>query len=393
VTRDVWQGTDADTAASVRTSGRPMVPAFDLLRAVACLGVVATHAITIALNEFGDISAGPVGVLRATQMLLMFSTPTFVFLSAAIVGHAYQQPPRGFLLRRLRFVAVPFLTMSVMYAVYYALKDLLRSGDSGWFVSEVVSSSLRNLAGGIHLWFIIPILQFYLLYAVFGRRLSRLPAGALGVALALNVAYLGYVNLAPPATDAYAQFIGKPWYGLLFPAWCFYFVVGLSVGARYADWAATLNRRLGPTVLIWCACGALLLASFFSGWLPLVASRRVDVLFYTCSVVALMVAVGARLSRTPGVLWQISRCAFGIYILHPLSLNLVWPWLAQHGDLPLLVRVIVLWLGGVAIAWLAVWLVSRVPAGSLLVGRVRGDRGDRVATGIPARRAAAGTAG
>jgi hypothetical protein len=42
------------------------------------------------------------------------------------------------------------------------------------------------------------------------------------------------------------------------------------------------------------------------------------------------------------------------------------------------------------IAWLAVWLVSRLPVGSLLVGRVRGDR---VMTGMPATRPVSGLAG
>jgi membrane-bound acyltransferase YfiQ involved in biofilm formation len=370
---------------------RPFLPAFDVIRAVACLGVVAIHAITIGLGDPGQASAQTLEFLRALQMLLMFSTPTFVFLSAAVVGHAYQRPPRGFLLRRIRFVVVPFITMSIVYALYYALKNLWRSGDLAGFASEAVSSSVRNLAGGNHLWFIIPIVQFYVLYALVGRRVSRVPVGwAIGLALALSVVYLGYFNLAPRATDAYAQMIRKPWYGLLFPAWCAYFVIGLHAGAKYTAWAAGVARWLPATLLLWGGSGTVLLALHFSGRLSLVWSARLDVLFYTCSVIAVMVAVGARLTRTPGLLWQISRCAFGIYILHPLCLNLVWPWLVAYADLPLLVRLAVLWLGAVAIAWLAVRILSQLPGGSMLVGQVRADR---VVAHVPARGVTSGLAG
>jgi surface polysaccharide O-acyltransferase-like enzyme len=74
-----------------------------------------------------------------------------------------------------------------------------------------------------------------------------------------------------------------------------------------------------------------------------------------------------RLRRTPWLVEQVSRHSFGIYLLHMLVLGQLHAWtLEPLGAAALPVNVV----AAVVLSGLVVAVVSRLPLGSYVVGRV-----------------------
>jgi membrane-bound acyltransferase YfiQ involved in biofilm formation len=299
---------------------QPAVGEFHLLRSVACMGVVVIHVISMLLRAPGSTPEWSLQFLGGLQMLLMFSTPTFVFLSAAIVGYAYDGAPKGFLRKRVLFVAVPFISIGVAFALFNAVLAFRHHADPGFFWTHFLRDTTRNLTGGAHTWFILPIFQFYVLYALFGRWLGRAsPRTVIGAAVLINVAYLGFFNFLATPRD-WTTLIHRHSYSLVFPAWTAYFAVGFYVG-RYYDQVLNGLRTIVPLVgITGVAAATFMIWMHSSGALSDVSSRRLDMIPYTVCVIGLFVYAGARLQRIPQVIVRVSQLSFGVYLVHPFVL-------------------------------------------------------------------------
>ena len=351
---------------------RPPVRELVVLRGMACLGVVLIHALSTTLVRAQPQSRFA-NALSVLQMLLMFCTPVFVFLSAAVVGYAYDAPPPGFLRRRVRYVLVPFVVMGAIYGAVTTLTYLHVYDTSAAAASALLQFTIRNLAGGNHLWFIIPIFQFYILYTVCGRWLTDAPPRVvLPSALLLNAAYLALFNLArvDDAGQAALGTVGsRHVWSLLFPGWLFYFAYGHWLGRSwYKHGVGRLPRLAWHGVVAALAAGTMLYLHF-GGVLAVRSSQRVDVLLYTAAMMPLLLWVAGRVRWGTGVLVTISRFSFGIYILHPFFIDVARRVLRTVPAVELRLNPLLLWVFATGGALATAWLLSRVPAGSLLVGR------------------------
>lgn len=371
VTRASISGREIEALAGSVALRPPHVPEFHWLRSIACLGVVVIHTLTIA-RGYPDWEGAFLG-FGVVQILLMFSTPTFVFLSAAQVGYSYARPPPDFLRKRIRYILVPYIVVNIAYGAFEALIRWRRHVDGSVFLSDWLGFSTRYLIGGSHLWFIIPIFQFYLIYAVLGRWLpSRRWGPILAVALAVNLAYLATFNFSAPLTGGYATLVGRHWFSFFVPAWIFYFAAGLWVGRSYDRFKLVVERNLPSILAGLVLAGAAVLFLHHTGILSDVSSRRADMLIYGSLVMAALLYAGSRLERIPRVLVEVSRRSFGMYLLHPFFLALPARGLdATLQSLPPLVGFLGLASFGIAASFSATGVLARAPGGSLVVGRVR----------------------
>ncbi len=120
------------------------------LRVIACLSVVLTHAVSRVITDFslsGDIRVG----YRTLQMLLLYGTPMFVLISTIVMTHAYQDKiPKGFLIKRVKYIFIPYIVMSLFYAgdKYYRFN---------WSLADLVTEFGYNLIGQWHGYFVLII--------------------------------------------------------------------------------------------------------------------------------------------------------------------------------------------------------------------------------------------
>ena len=171
----------------------PYIPAFDGLRALAAILVVAFHA------KLGVAHAGFLGV------------DLFFVLSGFLITSILRAPDRGvdyagFVIRRLERLYPAFLVFLVVFAIALSVM-----GGSGMILSEVipaafyVSNYTRLLTGEPdilrHTWSLAVEFQFYLIWPLCVVLLGRLSAGR-----AFGMVLLGYLVLTMWRVMVYGDF-------------------------------------------------------------------------------------------------------------------------------------------------------------------------------------------
>src|SRR6201996_5781608 len=132
----------------------------DAMRPVKQLGVVSTHS----LQWFAPAASIGVGAGLTLTHVTRFA---FMFISAAMLVYAYPVVGRGgwrtFWRRRLLSVALPYVTWTV---IYFAL-GIVQAGQAGSIVGDAGRLGSLLLTGYDQLYFLVVLMQFYLLYPVF----------------------------------------------------------------------------------------------------------------------------------------------------------------------------------------------------------------------------------
>ncbi|HWG12953.1 MAG TPA: acyltransferase [Streptosporangiaceae bacterium] len=173
---------------------RPRLVHVDAMRPIKQLGVVSTHS----LQNFAPQASLGVG---ASLMLTHVTRFAFMFISAAMLVYAYPAVARGgwrtFWRRRLLAVVLPYATWTV---IYFALG--LAQGGVGSPAHDVGHFFWLLLSGYDQLYFLVVLLQFYLMYPVFLWLLQRTQEHhwrLLSVSLATEAVlfWLEHENLVP----------------------------------------------------------------------------------------------------------------------------------------------------------------------------------------------------
>lgn len=162
---------------------RPRLTHVDAMRPVKQLGVVTTHS----LQSFAPAASVGVG---AGLMITHVTRFAFMFISAAMLVYAYPAVARGgwrtFWRRRLLAVVLPYATWTV---VYFAM-GLAQAGGIGNIADDAGHLGWLLLTGYDQLYFLVVLLQFYLIYPAFLwliRRTERHHWRLLGVSLAVEL--------------------------------------------------------------------------------------------------------------------------------------------------------------------------------------------------------------
>lgn len=334
-----------------------IVPEVIVMRALASLAVVLMHAIGMVVQYDSILLPGERQALDSARILLLFSTPTFAFMSAFLIGFSKRKQSFGQVLsKRIQYLLLPFLVFAVVYAAW---------GSYNWQF-PFAARLLQNLRGGYHGYFVLVVMQFYLVHALIGRLLGRLPplVGVVAAGL-LNTGYLMALNLGWVKLPSY----GFNWYHL-FPAWAFYYVLGFYAGRNRAAFQAALRKRWVWGVGLLAGSAGLLLHLTRSGILPDLTSQRFDLLPYVLGVVWVFFPLFGLIRRVPPLLNIVSRTSFGIYLLHWLFLELFWRVARNYLDQPKLIPILALF-GASVICSIAVTLIlNRWRWGAHLVGKL-----------------------
>ena len=184
-------------------AGRPRLDQVDAMRPIKQAGVVATHVLIYFAPAWGNETS------NAALNLLHACRETFFFVSACMLTYAYTDLRRDglgrFYWRRFVAVGIPYLCWDVIYWLW-------GMRGSGYPSASVAFSYLvRLLATGYYqLYFLLVIMQFYLLYPLVLALLKRtrghhglVIAAAAAAQLAICIAT--HWHLLPAFWVTYAQ--------------------------------------------------------------------------------------------------------------------------------------------------------------------------------------------
>ncbi|OES44964.1 acyltransferase family protein [Domibacillus iocasae] len=333
-----------------------------LIRAIACLCVVLIHALTVVVWNFPPASEQTRSMMMSGQLLLMFATPIFVFISEFVLSYNYKTSvPKGFFGKRIRFIFIPFVVMALFYAFLTASSD---------GIGAVWERTVENLfLARYHGYFILIIFQFYLLHALFARFLARLsPVPIITLSLFINAGYLSFFHFTEPILSAD---LWRFLYWIPFPGWLVYFTIGYYAGFYFEVFKKKLSRRKMWILLSWPAAAGLVLALHHSGLITEISSKRVDVMLLTISTILVLFLFAFHVKRLPGWVLLISQYSFGIYLLHPFAQKII-QWIVKPLDWsehPAALTIL-LWTVGILISILLTSVLNRLPFGAYIVGKI-----------------------
>jgi peptidoglycan/LPS O-acetylase OafA/YrhL len=184
-------------------AGRQRLDQVDAMRPIKQAGVVATHVLIYFAPPWGNETS------NAALLLLHACRETFFFVSACMLTYAYMDLRRGgyrrFYWRRFVAVGVPYLCWDLIYWLWGM------RGRGYPSVSFAIAHLGRLLATGYYqLYFLLVIMQFYVLYPLVLALLKR-TRGHHGLVIAvtavaqLSICIATHWHLLPAFWITYAQ--------------------------------------------------------------------------------------------------------------------------------------------------------------------------------------------
>ncbi|MGH0590581.1 acyltransferase family protein [Bacillus mycoides] len=346
------------------------VPEITILRSLACLSVVLIHAITRSPANFGSDNTIDI-FISYIQLLLMYGTPMFVFISIFVIVYNYKDKlPDNFISKRVRFILFPFICMGIFYASI--------SNYGNGFHAILVQSIKNIVLGDFHGYFILIIFQFYFLYIIFNKVEKFFsPKIVLVSSLLINLIYLSFFNFIKPFNIPYGDYIWYQYSWIPFPGWIIYFFIGYYAGSYYDYFKTWLNKNFKWIISLWILTGIIVILFQHFNIITVTSSKRIDVLLFT---ILLFFHAASKIKHVPKFLILISQYSFGIYLLHPFFhrtiANMILIKIPQFNTLfgSLFIDFFI----GILSPIPVVYLLNKLKIGPYIIGKVRSNRNSRL---------------
>ncbi|HEY1627798.1 MAG TPA: acyltransferase [Streptosporangiaceae bacterium] len=347
----------------------------DATRPVKQAGVISTHVLLILAPASAGLATG------AMLTLLHVSRDAFFFISSCMLVYAYadlnRHGLRRFYWRRFVSVGIPYLCWTVIYYLYTYPADHYSTTSKGlWAFPHMLYT------GYYHLYFLLVIMQFYVVFPLLLVLLRR-TKGHHGIVAAILVAYqfvwmgLMHWNLLPP-------WLSGVWAQRLLPTYLIYLVGGCIVGFHLTEAHNWVVRNAWPVVTftLLTALGAEFIYYLSESHVTTVFGSGDDpfqpsVIPFNVGAIACLYLIGVALVQPGRPRWVQSLVhsgsdnAFGVYLAQLLFINaLVWlGWEKLNNSIPwpllFVMAVPIVYLSG----FFLTSLLARTPLAVPLTGR------------------------
>jgi surface polysaccharide O-acyltransferase-like enzyme len=363
-------------APATRAPTRGQLPQIDVVRVLTFAAVVAVHASSFAFFPTSKANG-------ASLMTLHFTREVFFVITGFVLMHSYgrrQFSVRHFYTRRMSLVGLPYLAWSL---IYFLVNAPIEPQRGLWW--RTFGYDLLTGRASYQLYFLLVSLQAYLLLPLLIRLVKRTRGHHVRLFAASAVLQLVLTELIQ-ATILHVQGaarVAEAHADVYLPTYQLYFLTGALAAwhlPRLQAWVESHGRVVAAALV----GGAAVMMTAYWLQVPSYGAQEAQNVLQPAEVVwSLAVALalywlGSRYAARPqtGPLHTFfsvgSRLSFGVYLIHPLVLDL----LLRHGFaagrkqvLPAAAATVVLVVVGVVVATVATALLQRTPLAALLTGR------------------------
>ncbi len=348
---------------------------FDNLRGICMLGVIAIHAGSFVM----DSGTASVHIFMFMEILSRYSVPAFFFISGYGLFYTYSlEKPLAywpFIKKRLTSIGVPYIIWSLFYLVAY---DHTYHDIQNWHLQEL-GFTLAFGNAVYHIYFLVILMWFYLLFPLWRKLLSLMEKCTLKVSLPLLfLAQLYLYNLSShfwgyPAWIMKSDFIYNLFQYRLnyFPFfYLFVFILGGIIARNYETFVSFLRKHFKLITLFFflsASCNAAVFYRHLYKWhmdLETIVNTLQQLstygLVYTIASLFFFCALLDKY-RDHKLAWlqKLSQRSFLIYLVHPLIMDQLYLQLQFLGIKFSSVPMQLFYLTVVAISYFAAVLIHK----------------------------------
>jgi len=337
---------------------------FDILRVVATFTVIGIH-----------VTAGYVlnySFAYFCNQLARFAVPLFIIMSGFLLYSSDMnrnfELAGSFYKRRFSKILFPYIIWTVVYCLitYYLLRIIPS-------LSEFLIKVGKDLLWGTayyHLYFIIIIIQLYLLYPLFRKWISLSPFFLLVISFLITLItqtllYLNMIHIISLPSQYSNLYLSA------FPVWMFYFILGMFTANKKDLCEKSLNSKSLLLAFLWVS--SLLLLIVDSKYTSTYGSSiRPTVTLYTVVTYFFIYSLALRFNNIGGYsLTWLANQSFLIFLMHPTILTILermapkigLPNLWAHNE-----GMVLIYMVTSLLTLLSTYLVSLTPIVGLLGG-------------------------
>jgi len=304
--------------------------------------VIFIHSCSEPLGGSGySLNSVPFYLTLSLFRLSSFAVQGFIFLSGVKLFINMKEPYDcvGTWLRQYKRVVLPYVLWVCLYFCFFVTIN--------WEVFSLKALVKYILVGNLsaHFYFVVVIVQFYLLAPLFVKLVKKLrPAILLPVAFILMIYLWQYLpdTLNKVLATADSELVAYPirvylkYIDRVFTSYLFYFILGLVVGRFYEPFIAGLRKSGIVVVFTYCVFSAVDVFGYVlvrnlapDGKLYPVFNRYNEIFHVLYCISAILFcyyvidAITRRLpERMPLPVRLMDKATYLVYLVHPLVLQL-----------------------------------------------------------------------
>ncbi len=287
------------------------------------------NVVLCMLVIFIHITSAPVvGLRNGTLQHILFFVPWrlsafvvqgFIFLSAVKVGMSKKTVGYiGYCISRLRAVIIPYLAAVVIFYIYF-----VRHGYFEFSFRDLVLYAVKGDLSS-HFYFVIAIVQFYLLKPLWQWMIKAVPF------------WIAVVVSAVVMIGSKVALVNFNYADRLFTTYILYWVLGCYAGKNLDAAKVFLSRYTAAISAVFLGFAVInSVLSYVSRFNPINFNILENLhMLYALSAIAFVMCMGVRFGdkvMSIGALKKIDGASYYIYLIHPLIIISVNDYMARWG--------------------------------------------------------------
>lgn len=338
-----------------------------IFNVILCMVVVLIHLMS---KSVAAIQPFPESLLYKIFMVITrlttFVVQGFVFLSAMKTFLNGRSEKYGsFLRKRIKTIIIPYIIAVLMYYIYFF--HYLEWFEPSW------STFLGYLFRGdiaAQFYFVIVIVQFYLLYPLWRFVLDRVsPMAAITISAAITAIFGWY---APFIINSVWGIDNTPWLDRVFSTYLVYWVCGMYAGKYYDSFRRFVKRSGRLALTVAAVFGIIDSVMVFMRYAGRIGSIHLDMIhaLFCISVIIGGIYISYILRHRMNLFLKVlDQSSYYIYLVHVLFIDILdYSITSYHVEgitLDLIIRSFIVY----SAVFIFAWLCYYIKKGTAMIGR------------------------